>query len=74
MPREERVRNVKIAVAFAIGFAAYAIAAPVISFHCPENWDAIPYLAAVGLMFLQMLGQGPCLVFPVAPRNLATSH
>jgi hypothetical protein len=61
MPKEERIHNAKMLLAFAIGFAAWAIAAPVISFHCPEDWNIVPYFALIGLWYFQGLGAGALL-------------
>jgi hypothetical protein len=61
MPRERRIHNAKMLVAFAIAFAAWAIGAPVIRLHVPEFWDMVPYFVLIGLMYFQGLGAGALL-------------
>ena len=74
MTREERIHAAKALAAFVIGFSAFAIASPVISFHFPDNWASIPYFVLVGLMYCQMLGSAALLGIsnrPTLSRDIA---
>jgi len=68
MSQEEVVHYAKFVVALVIGFSAWAIAAPVISFYCPEFWDAIPYFSVVALMYFQAVGALALLNISNRPR------
>src|SRR6185295_4170927 len=69
MSKEERIHGAKMFMAFAIGFSAWAIAAPVISFHIPEFWDALPYFTLVGLMYIQALAAAALLGISNRPQK-----
>jgi hypothetical protein len=74
MSKDEQIHAAKVAAAFVIGFSAFAIASPVISFQFPDNWALIPYFVWVGLMYCQMLGSAALLGIsnrPTLSRDIA---